>query len=83
MAVPCSQPRPSARTEYLKKIVQRLELCSEVDLKALKIWKAGEEAIQKNILTKFVRHILGIGNGEVNWDSILQVKATLDGRVRN
>jgi len=46
------------------KLIEWLELCCEVDLRALGIWKAGEEVVQRNTLTKFARHLLGIGKGE-------------------
>jgi len=65
------------------KLIEWLELCCEVDLRALGIWKAGEEVVQRNTLTKFARHLLGIGKGEVNWDSLSKLKTSLNGRVRH
>lgn len=52
-------------------LVQWLESCSEEDLNKLGIW-GKEPVIQRNTLTKFARHLLGIGRGTVDWDSAKQ-----------
>ncbi|KAF8420714.1 hypothetical protein EV426DRAFT_644296 [Tirmania nivea] len=64
-------------------LVGWLESCSVVDLKSLNIWKQGTEDTQRKMLTKFIRHLLGIGNGDVIWHSVPQAKASLKDRVRH
>jgi len=62
-------------------VVRWLESCSRGDLRTLNIWSEGEEVIQRNAFTKFVRHLLGINPDEVYLDAAQQAEGSLSERV--